>query len=397
MHSQDVQFTGASGARLSGILDLPRDGSPTAYALFAHCFTCSKNFKATTHISRSLAAEGIAVLRFDFEGLGQSEGEFADTTFSSNVSDLIAASEFLGNRYGAPSVLIGHSLGGTAVLHAARQIPTTRAVVTIGAPADPSHVTQHFNEVMKDIEADGKARVSLAGRDFTITRNFVDDLRQVPWYPTIHELNRPLLIFHSPLDRTVDLDNAARIYQAAVHPKSFVSLDRSDHLLSNPHDSLYVGKVIAAWVHRYLELPDHEAPAYTPEVVCRTEDTPYHTRVGIRDHLISADEPRNLGGGDTGPMPYELLAAALGTCTTITLQMYARRNGWALEAATARVSRETVREGKSERVRLVTRVQLDGNLDPKQRRRLALVTERCPVHKTLKEGVFLETRVEEVE
>jgi putative redox protein len=254
MQFQRLFFQSASGQRLAARLDVPDDKSPVAYALFAHCFTCSKNYKAIAHISRALAGEGIGVLRFDFTGLGESEGDFADTNFSSNVADLIAAADFLRIKFEAPRILVGHSLGGTAVLQAAAQVPSSVAVVTIAAPSEPAHVLRLLRDTREAIEAKGEAEITIAGRTFKIKKQLLDDLEHTHMRETIRQLNRALLIFHSPNDRTVGIDNAAKIFEAARHPKSLISLDRAYHLLSNPSDSLYVGSVIAAWARRYIEL-----------------------------------------------------------------------------------------------------------------------------------------------
>lgn len=257
MRSSKVRFAGATGQTLVGVMDLPDEGVPVAYAIFAHCFTCSKNIRATAHISRALTAENIGVLRFDFTGLGESEGNFSDTNFSTNLADLSSAAQFLEREYEAPSLLIGHSLGGTAAIVAAHDIPSCIAVVTIASPYEPEHVVHHFGHKRDLIEAEGEAEVCIVGRPFTIRKQFLDDVKDRPMEAMIGNLGRALLIFHGPLDDTVDLENAGRIFQAAKHPKSFISLDRADHLLSDTRDSFYVGSVIAAWVHRYLrELDD---------------------------------------------------------------------------------------------------------------------------------------------
>lgn len=245
-------FEGATGERLAARLDLPADEQTSAYALFAHCFTCNKNYKALAHIGRALTQEGIAVLRFDFTGLGESEGDFADTSFSSNVADLIAAADFLKREFEAPKILIGHSLGGSAVLQAAAHVPSCVAVVTIAAPSEPSHVLRLLGSTKERIEARGEAEITIAGRTFTVRKQFLDDLEQARMQQTIGDLNRGLLIVHSQNDRTVGIDNAEQIFRAARHPKGFFSLDQADHLLSNSVDSLYVGSLIAAWSRRFI-------------------------------------------------------------------------------------------------------------------------------------------------
>ena len=256
MEFRKLEFTNDTGQRLSARVDLPDSTQPVAYALFAHCFTCSKNIKAAAHISRSLTAEKIAVFRFDFTGLGESEGDFGDTNFSSNVQDLVAAAQFMTEKFEGPKILIGHSLGGAAVLQAAARIPSALAVITIAAPADPHHVSLALGDSKDIIERQGEATVDLAGRTFKIKKQFLDDLESVSMQHTIQNLNRALLIFHAPTDEVVGIDNAARIFQAARHPKSFISLDRADHLLMNPEDSRYVGSLIAAWASKYIDVND---------------------------------------------------------------------------------------------------------------------------------------------
>ncbi len=264
MPSQRLTFTGAGGAKLAARLELPIDGPASAFALFAHCFTCSKNLRAVANISRALCQEGVGVLRFDFTGLGESEGDFEDTTFSSNVGDLVAAAEFLERDFGPPTILIGHSFGGAAVLQAAARIPASLAVVTIGAPFEVEHVTRHFASSLEEIEEQGAAEVVLAGRKFTITKEFVDDLNEQDMTDVVQKLGRSLLIFHSPVDRLVGIESAARIFGAAKHPKSFVSLDDADHLLEREEDSQYVARVIAAWASRYIETPQRPKPDKSP-------------------------------------------------------------------------------------------------------------------------------------
>jgi len=249
-----LEFTNDAGQRLAARMDLPDDKQPVAYALFAHCFTCSKNLKAAANISRALTADGIAVFRFDFTGLGESEGDFGDTNFSSNVEDLVTAAQFMADKYEGPKILIGHSLGGSAVLQAAARIPASLAVITIAAPADPNHVSLALGHSKDIIERRGEAKVELAGRTFKIKKQFLDDLESVNMQQSIHNLKRALLILHAPTDGVVGIDNAARIFKAAQHPKSFISLDKADHLLMNPRDSRYAGSLIAAWASLYIDV-----------------------------------------------------------------------------------------------------------------------------------------------
>lgn len=253
MKSKKIEFPGSQNEQLSARIDKPKDGLKRGSVLFAHCFTCSKNLRAVSHISRTLVEHGMGVFRFDFTGLGESEGDFAETNFSSNVEDLVAAASYMEKEWTAPSMLIGHSLGGAAVLQAAGQIPSVDAVATIGAPCNPKHVQHLLADKMEEIEQKGEARVRLAGRMFTIKKQFLDNLEEQTMNKIIRNLEKALLIFHSPVDQTVGIDNAAHIYKLARHPKSFISLDKADHLLTNEEDAKYVGSVTAAWVDRYLQ------------------------------------------------------------------------------------------------------------------------------------------------
>ena len=398
MASERLTFTNDRGDTLAAHLERP-DTAPTAYALFAHCFTCSKDLRAARTISQALCDRGFAVLRFDFTGLGESEGDFADTNFSSNAQDLAAAAAFLDAEYEAPALMIGHSLGGAAVLQAAHAVPSVQAVATIGAPADPGHVQHLLNDELETIKQQGQASVTLAGRSFTIKKQFLDDLDAQRMRDTIGDLGRPLLLFHSPVDQIVGVDNAAAIYKAARHPKSYVSLDQADHLLSTPADATYVAHVLAAWAVRYLDA----AAADTPEDAAPKADGPasgvtattgtdgYRTPMQARHHALVADEPASLGGDDTGPTPYEYVSAGLAACTTMTLQMYARRKEWPLEAAHVDVQHEKVHakdcahcETQSGKIDRFTRtLTLEGDLTEAQRGRLIEIANKCPVHRTL--------------
>jgi uncharacterized OsmC-like protein/fermentation-respiration switch protein FrsA (DUF1100 family) len=402
MRNKKITFAGAGGSQLSARLSLPPDGKVVACALFAHCFTCSKDLKPVVNISRALTQQRIAVLRFDFTGLGESEGDFADTTFSSNIEDLVAAAEYMQRELEAPAILVGHSLGGAAVLQAAARLESVRAVATIGAPVDPGHVKHLFEGSLAEIEERGAADVVLAGRRFTVGRQFVRDLDGHRMEQTIAGLRRPLLIFHSPVDQTVGIDNAALIYKAARHPKSFVSLDDADHLLLDERDSLYVGSVLAAWVRRYLELPPEpdtlEALRQDNRVAVRTATGGFRTEILARGHSLIADEPAAVGGENLGPTPYDLLAAALGACTTMTLRMYADRKKWPLEEAVVQVTHARIHAEDEERIdaadarldRLGRELTLVGPLTDEQRARLLEIADRCPVHRTLSAGVRID-------
>jgi len=392
MPNKNVVFENNSGHSLSGILDTP-DTPPVAFALFAHCFTCSKNLKAAANIARALNEAGIAVLRFDFTGLGQSEGEFADTNFSSNVADLLAAVDFLRREHMTPSILIGHSLGGTAVLQAARDISSAVAVATIGSPSEPAHVAGMFSGSRDELTEHGEATVNLGGRPFLMKQQFLDDLEQQDLRASVGALRKALLVMHAPLDNIVEIDNASALFAAAKHPKSFVSLDDADHLLSHEADSKYAGRVLAAWASRYL--PDTGArdtsDAGGDQVSAQTWVGGFRTEVQLGAHRLVADEPRSVGGKNLGPTPYDLLAAALATCTSMTLRMYANHKGLKLESATVTVAHNKVHakdcedceaaDGKIDEFR--RRITLDGDLSNEQRERMLEIADRCPVHRTL--------------
>lgn len=401
--SEKVTFQGAAGEQLAGRLDLPT-GRVRACVLFAHCFTCSKDLPAVTRISRALAARGFAVLRFDFTGLGGSEGEFANTNFSSNVQDLVAAAGFLRQRLEAPELLVGHSLGGAAVLVAAHEIPECRAVATIGAPADPGHVRHLLSGRLEEIEERGEADVELAGRTFTLRKQFLDDLERQEHEHLIGRLGRALLVFHAPTDEVVGIDNARRIFEAARHPKSFVSLDDADHLLTGRRDAEYVSEVLAAWASRYLKDEDLEevVPEQEPGTVL-VRDTGvgrFQQVMRLGRHWARADEPVAMGGDDTGPSPYELLLGALGSCTSMTLGMYARRKKWPLERTTVLLRHEKKHaedcencEAESAKIDHIDReLVLEGELSEEQRERLLEIADKCPVHRTLQSKVRIVTR-----
>ncbi len=397
-----VEFEGSKGSVLAGRLDLP-PGNPHGFALFAHCFTCSKDFVASARLSRALAARGIGVLRFDFTGLGSSEGDFANTDFSSNVEDLVRAADWLRRERTAPLLLVGHSLGGSAVLAAAARVPEAVGVAVIAAPAEPAHVTGLFAGEREQIETRGEAEVELAGRRFRIRRELLDDLGAQRLEDAIRGLRKALLVLHSPVDQIVGIDNASRIFAAARHPKSFVSLDRADHLLSRREDADYAAEVIAAWASRFLPAArDTGQAADQGEVIVRENGVgPFGQDVLAGPHALAADEPAAVGGSDSGPTPYALLLAALGTCTSMTLRMYARQKSLPLARVTVRLRHQKIhaqdcaecetREGKIDRIE--RSIELEGELDDAQRRRLLEIADRCPVHRTLQSEVRIETRL----
>jgi putative redox protein len=400
MPTERFTFQGHAGDELAARLDLP-DGPHLATALFAHCFTCGKDVVAARRIAGRLAAEGIAVLRFDFTGLGHSDGEFGNTTFRSNVADLVAAASALAARDMAPALLVGHSLGGAAMLRAAAEIAPARAVVTLGAPFDPDHVTHNFADALATIAEEGSAEVDLGGRPIRIGRAFVEDVSAERLEPAIRDLGRALLVMHAPRDAIVGIENATRIFVAARHPKSFVTLDDADHLISRAADAEYAAEVIAAWAGRYLDLVPPAPPPGAPEGIVRvSEGDPdgfiQDVMAGPSHHLI-ADEPASYGGTDRGPTPYGLVSAGLGACTSMTIRLYARRKGWPLDHVAVDVEHakehapdaEGNETGKIDVFR--RRIRLDGELDDAQRAKLMQIADRCPVHRTLEAGVRIET------
>jgi uncharacterized OsmC-like protein/alpha-beta hydrolase superfamily lysophospholipase len=401
MPAERFDFPNAQGQTLAALLDRPA-GEPRAYALFAHCFTCGKDIHAAKRVAEALTALGIAVLRFDFTGLGSSEGEFANTTFSSNVGDLVAAANELRRRAQAPAILVGHSLGGTAVLAAAAEVAEARAVVTIAAPCDPTHVTGLFKDRLEEIAAKGEVQATLAGRQFRISRAFVDDLAEHKLMERIANLRKALLIFHSPTDEIVAIDNASRIFAAAKHPKSFVSLAGADHVLSRRSDAAYVANVIHAWAERYLEAPPpaSEVAGDAKTVVVReTGQGRFQQEVTVGTHRFLADEPVEVGGLDSGPGPYDLLLAGLGACTAMTLRLYAERKALPLERVTVRLNHSRIhaadcadcetKEGMLDRIERA--ITLRGALDAEQRRRLLEIADKCPVHRTLTSEIDIRT------
>ncbi|MDP1558514.1 MAG: alpha/beta fold hydrolase [Nitrosomonas sp.] len=400
-------FNNPQGESLSGLLEIP-EGVVRSYALFAHCFTCTKDYTATSHITRALAKQGIAVLRFDFTGLGNSDGDFSNTNFSSNIQDLICAAEFLETHYAAPTLLIGHSLGGAAVLAVAQHLSAVKAVATIGAPATAGHVQKLLGSSRGAIRDKNNTCVELAGRKFTIKRQLIDDLERYNSLDHIKALKKALIIFHSPIDSIVSIDEAARIYTAARHPKSFVSLDNADHLLSRREDAEYVANVLSAWAGRYLDIPavgEGEQLRTPPvvkagSVVVREQNKLFTREVFTENHQFLSDEPVAMGGNDRGVNPYELLLAALGCCTSMTLRRYANHKKIQLQDIEVELMHDRVHaddcgscEEQDQLIDKITRsITLTGDLDEKQRARLIEIAKLCPVHKTLVNQIQIETR-----
>ncbi|MGE0563040.1 MAG: alpha/beta fold hydrolase [Pseudolabrys sp.] len=405
MRTERFEFPNARGDRLAALLNLP-DSEPAAFALFAHCFTCGKDNLAAKRIAERLTDAGIAVLRFDFTGLGGSEGEFANTHFSSNVADLVAAADHLRETYMAPAILIGHSLGGAAVFAAAHKVPDARAVVTINAPCDPGHVLGLFKDQIEAIKTQGEVEVSLAGRPFRIKREFLDDVAERKLQECLASLRKALLIFHAPTDQTVGIENAGHIFAAAKHPKSFVSLDDADHLLTKHSDAQYVASVIAAWAERYLDKPA-ATPAPMDEVgavvVRETRAGKFQQEVIVGRHRMIADEPAKVGGMDSGPNPYDFLLAGLGACTSMTLRLYAEHKKLPLDRVTVRLTHNKIhaadcedcetKEGKVDRIERT--ITVEGALDADQRQRLLEIADKCPVHRTLESEISIRTRLQD--
>jgi uncharacterized OsmC-like protein/fermentation-respiration switch protein FrsA (DUF1100 family) len=401
--TERFQFTGSEGLQLAAALDLP-EREPLVYALFAHCFTCGKDVLAAKRIAVALAAKGIAVLRFDFTGLGSSEGDFANSTFSSNVADLVKAADHLRDTRKAPAILIGHSLGGAAILAAAGQIPDAKAVVTIAAPSDPAHVTGLFRDRIEDIRKQGKVEVSLAGRPFNITSEFLDDIAEHGLMAHVTNLHKALLIMQSPTDDTVGIDNATRIFVAAKHPKSFVSLAGADHLLSGRRDAAYVADVIAAWAERYV---DPVVPAQAADlgeaprnvVVRETRNGKFQQTVSVGPHQMLADEPVAAGGEDSGPGPYDFVLAGLGACTSMTMRMYADRKSLPLDRVTVTLKHSKIHaedcaecETRAGMLDQIDRtIAMEGALDAEQRAKLMEIADKCPVHRTLTSEIHIVT------
>jgi uncharacterized OsmC-like protein/pimeloyl-ACP methyl ester carboxylesterase len=400
MKSITLEIKNKAGEPLAARLELPAGRKPHNFAIFAHCFTCSKDFHAVRNICLALTSRDFGVLRFDFTGLGESGGDFSSTNFSNNIEDIQVVGDYLKTHYQAPSLLIGHSLGGAAALVAGSRMEYIKAIATIGAPSTLSHITHLFSESLDTINKKGAAEVSIGGRPFMIKKQFVDELQKNDLTDIVNKMRKPLLLAHSPQDRVVDIQNAADLFHAAFHPKSFLSLDGADHLLSEEKDSHYVGDVLSSWAKRYIdELPEVRVTTDL-QVVAHIADDNYTTQIQARQHTIIADEPKSLGGNDLGMSPYELLSAGLGACTAITLKMYASRKKWDLQEVFVHLEhgKEHARDSantevdKAPKIDLFKReIELVGDLDEKQRARLLEIADRCPVHKTLHNEIQVRT------
>jgi len=391
MKSQKVTFKNNKGEELKGQLVLPKTQDPKVYAIFAHCFTCGKNLKVIKQISLALTNLGIGVLSFDFTGLGQSKGDFANTNFSHDVEDLIQASQFLKENYTAPSLLIGHSLGGTAALFAAKKLQNIKAIVTIASPSQPSHVENLIKSSVEEIEKNNEALVNIGGRDFTIKKQFLEDIKANDTEDFLNDLKKPLLVMHSPLDKIVSIKNAEELYQWAYHPKSFISLDQADHLLNENIDASYIGNLIGSWAGAYLDIKEEDNPALKSDsrssAILRSKDK-FTTHLKIGDYGFIGDEPIDHGGNNYGPTPYDFLTAALAECTAMTLHVYARHKKWDLQEVKVHVDHEKKKveqkEGNTIQQDVITiKIEVSGNLDESQMKRLVEIGERCPIHKTL--------------
>jgi uncharacterized OsmC-like protein/alpha/beta superfamily hydrolase len=400
MKIERLNFKNKDGFELSARLYLPLDEPPRFYAIFAHCFTCSKNFKAVSNISNTLSQLGIAVLSFDFTGLGNSEGNFEETGFSSNVDDLLAAADFLEKNYEAPKLLVGHSLGGSAVIFAAAELDYVEAVVTIGSPANPKHVKKLFESDITTIKKEGSAKVNIGGRSFRIKNDFVEDLESKNLPDLISKIRKAFLFLHSPQDQIVDISNAAELYQNAHHPKSFVSLDGADHLLSDEIESKYAGELISTWSKKYLPEEIRENDIKGHQVKVRLFGDSYTSEVKTPYHHLLADEPKDVGGANLGPTPYDLLMASLGACTVMTLKMYTQRKGWDLKEINVYLDHDKVHKEDSEdfdkkgsKVSRFTRsLEIKGDLNEEMKDKLLEIANKCPVHRTLHEDIIIETK-----
>lgn len=400
MPSEHITFSGHDGGQLAARLDMP-EGPHLATAIFAHCFTCSKDIAAARRISQRLATMGLAVLRFDFTGLGHSEGEFSNTGFTSNIADIEAAAAWLEGRGMPASLLVGHSLGGAAMLKVASKIKGIKAVATLGAPFDPDHVTRNFGGALEQIRDAGEAEVDLGGRPFRITRAFVKDIEAASIGPELAKMRAALLVMHAPRDAIVGIDNATRIFMAARHPKSFVTLDDADHLISRASDAEYAADVIATWAKRYLDLRPPAPPPGVPEGIVRVSEADpdgflQDVTAGPHHHA-RADEPRAYGGTNRGMSPYGFIAAGLGACTSMTIRMYARRKGWPLDHVRVDVSHDKMhaqdaQAGSGDKIDSFRRdIYLEGRLTDEQRERLMEIADKCPVHRTLERSSTIVT------
>ena len=402
MYKKNISFNNQKKEELKAILYLPTTRKAHSFAIFAHCFTCNKNFKNIKNISQSLTDKGFGVFSFDFTGLGESEGEFADTNFSHNIQDILAAVNFLKENYTAPNLLIGHSLGGTACIYASLQVPSCKAVVSIGSPHDPKHVKQLLEENLDDINENGEAKVNIGGRSFKIKKSFVEDIEKQSKKNALDHLKASLLILHSPQDKIVGIKNAEKLYKAARHPKSFVSLEGANHLLTNESDSKYVGQVIASWSKRYLDTEEDSKKLESEHQVVAhlNKNDNFLTDIKARHHYLKADEPEDYGGTNLGPNPYEFVSSGLATCTAMTIQMYAKHKDWPLSDVEVHINYEKVHaedadSNSSKKIDTFSReIVLNGNINEEQKEKLLQIANKCPVHKTLSSQIQIKTKLQ---
>ncbi|GAB5565514.1 MAG: bifunctional alpha/beta hydrolase/OsmC family protein [Winogradskyella sp.] len=404
MKSQKLKITNRKGLTLNAQLELPANQKPNYYAIFAHCFTCSSSLSAVRNVSRSLTQDGFAVVRFDFTGLGRSEGEFVDSHFSANIDDLLDVHTYMTEHFGAPSLLVGHSLGGAAVLVAASKLDAVKAVTTVGSPATVTHVKHLFSHGIDEIEEKGEAEVNIGGRPFKINRDFVTEFDKTDLPSVVKGLRKPLLIMHSPFDKIVGIENAEQLYKTAFHPKSFVTLDNADHLLTQEKDSQYVGEIIGTWAKRYFPKIENKMLSTDGEQLVghlNIVNDNFTTSIQTKNHTLIADEPESIGGSDFGPSPYEYLNASLAACTVMTLKMYAERKKWDLREVFVYISHSRKHsddlnvdvEKPKYLDHISKKLKFVGNLDASQKERLKEISSRCPVHRTLESEVFFETQV----
>lgn len=402
MSTEKITFENSRGEKLSARIEFPIDQKPHNFAIFAHCFTCNKNFKAVRHITKALSIEGFGVLSFDFTGLGESEGDFSESTFSSSVDDLVCAAEYLKKNHQPPSMIIGHSLGGAAAILAAGQTEEIKAVATIGAPSMPQHVKNLLQDGVEEIRAHGEATVSIGGRPFKIKRQFLDNLENQNLLGVVQKMRKAFLFMHSPHDRIVGIENAEQLYKAAFHPKSFISLNGADHLLSDEKDACYAGSVIANWAERYLEIPAAKELRTESHIVAYLDTKEkFTTEIKADQHRLVADEPESFGGNDFGPSPYQLLASGLAACTVMTLKLYVERKKWDLREVFCHIRHEKTHledcvnceDPKSKIDKFTREIELIGELNNEQKMKLVEIADKCPVHRTLEGKAHIETKL----
>lgn len=402
MRNKKLEIKNSKGYKLNARLELPANQKPSYYAIFAHCFTCSSSLKAVRNISKTLTANGFGVVRFDFTGLGRSEGSFAESHIGANISDLNDVHSYMTKHYEAPSLLVGHSLGGAAAIIAGSMIGDIKAIATVGTPSSVEHTTRLFSHLPEEIVDKGEINVNIGGRPFVINKEFVDNFSKTNLLETVEKLRKPLLIMHGPFDRMVGIENAQELFVHAKHPKSFVSLDKADHLLTQEEDSRYAGQVIGSWVKRYLAPKENRMLEPKGEQLVGhldLENDNFTTSIQTAKHSLIADEPEKVGGDDFGPSPYELLNASLAACTAMTLKMYANRKKWDLKEVYVYLShsKQHVSDMNDDQTNssyldvLTKKLSFEGDLTEEQKMRLKEIASRCPVHRTLEADIKIET------